>query len=321
MRCATQFTLSKAPAPNDSRPNVVSIQRLRPGSQTVVSAFQEAKITGAFDVKIVFTELPHDFKLATINVEGGTASNLVVGVPFARHGIGEDAESTLIPHPSEGMYEHDDDSENSVFRGVPQGVVGSGNVPATTGDDEMYHQYRVTITPHRRADMVKINIKDFHDNASPFPNIYKPFDVPNKPNGREQLRLAVATDLAALGAGTMIYLPHAEGAQITYAVSPGHLIIAKSKANSGIQTFHEKDEENIAHKQTPAQLLYNVRAAGLPNLENLLSNNGTIDLVSYAGNKAGDAYISEVMWGSDATHDDATSSQWIEIAKRNLCRY
>ena len=74
------ITLSKAPAPNDSRPNVVSIQRLRPGSQTVVSAFEEAKVTGAFDVKIVFTELPHDFKLAMINVEGGTASALVVGV-------------------------------------------------------------------------------------------------------------------------------------------------------------------------------------------------------------------------------------------------
>ena len=57
-----------------------------PGSQAVVSAFEEASVTGAFDVKIVFTELPHDFKLAHINVEGGTASNLVVGVPFAWHG-------------------------------------------------------------------------------------------------------------------------------------------------------------------------------------------------------------------------------------------
>ena len=71
---------------NPDRPNVVSIQRLRPGSQTVVSAFQEEKVTGAFDVRIVFTEKPHDFKLAHINAEGGTASNLVVGVPFAWHG-------------------------------------------------------------------------------------------------------------------------------------------------------------------------------------------------------------------------------------------
>ena len=71
---------------NTDRPNVVSIQRLRPGSQTVVSAFEEAKVTGAFDVKIVFTELPHDFKIAHIAVDGGTASGLVVGVPFARIG-------------------------------------------------------------------------------------------------------------------------------------------------------------------------------------------------------------------------------------------
>ena len=302
------FDLMAAVAANPDRPNVVSIQRLRPGSQTVVSAFQEEKVTGAFDVKIVFTELPHDFKLAHIAVDGGTASALVVGVPFARFPATGAAETLIIPHPSEGMYVHNLD-------GVPPGMAGSGNIPLTTNaNDNRYHQYRVTITPHRRADMVKISIKEFHDNASPFPNVYKPFDVGNKPNGREQLRLPVATDLAALGAGTMIYLPHGEGAQITYAGSPGHLIIAKNKANSGIQTFHEKDEENIAHKQTPAQLLYNVRAAGLPNLENLLSNNGTVDLVSYAGNKAGDAYISEVMWGSDASHDDATTSQWIEIA-------
>ena len=73
--------------------------------------------------------------------------------------------------------------------------------------------------------------------------------------------------------------------------------------------------ENVAHKQTPAQLLYNVRASGsLPNLETFLANNGTIDLVAYDGTAAGAAYISEVMWGTDASQDDATKSQWIEIA-------
>ena len=185
----------------------------------------------------------------------------------------------------------------------------------------MYHQYRVTITPHRRVDMVKISIKEFHDNASPFPNIYKPFDVANKPNGREQLRLAVATDLAALGAGFMFYLPHGEGAQITYAGAAGHYILTKDKADSGIDYSDEADAadktkvENVAHKQTPAQLLYNVRASGsLPNLETFLANNGTIDLVAYDGTAAGAAYISEVMWGTDASQEDATKSQWIEIA-------
>ena len=82
-QAALSFDLMGPIPVNTDRPNVVSIQRLRPSSQSVVSAFEEEKVTGAFDVRIVLTEKPHDFKLATINVEGGTASNLVVGVPFA----------------------------------------------------------------------------------------------------------------------------------------------------------------------------------------------------------------------------------------------
>ena len=56
----------------------------------------------------------HDFKLATINVEGGTASNLVIGVPFTMlRTNATDAATTYRPHPSEGMYEH-------TLAGVPQ---------------------------------------------------------------------------------------------------------------------------------------------------------------------------------------------------------
>ena len=44
----------------EGHPKVVSIQRLRPGSQTVVSAFQEERIpAGPFNVRIVLTEPPH----------------------------------------------------------------------------------------------------------------------------------------------------------------------------------------------------------------------------------------------------------------------
>ena len=85
-RRALSFDLMGPIPVNADRPNVVSIQRLRPGGQTVVSAFQEEKVTGAFDVKIVFTEKPHDFKIGHIAVDGGTASGLVVGVPFSRLG-------------------------------------------------------------------------------------------------------------------------------------------------------------------------------------------------------------------------------------------
>ena len=90
------------------------------------------------------------------------------------------------------MYEHS-------LAGVPSGVVGSGTVPLPSGPDEMYHQYRVTITPYRRVGMVKVSVKEFNDGGSPFLNIYKPLNLDYKPNGREQLRLAVATPTMPLG--------------------------------------------------------------------------------------------------------------------------
>ena len=94
--------------------------------------------------------------------------------------------------------------------------------------------------------------------------------------------------------------------------------LPEKRMNSGINWSAEKDNdagdlpavENVNHKQTPAQLLFNVReAATLPNLETFLANNGTIDLVAYAAKPADAApaanqvYISEVMWGSDASQN------------------
>ena len=69
-------------------PAVVSIQRLRPGSQTVVAAFQEAAVTGPFTVRVVLSETPDapaDFA-GKINVTNGIKSGYVIGTPFARHG-------------------------------------------------------------------------------------------------------------------------------------------------------------------------------------------------------------------------------------------
>ena len=62
-------------------------------------------------------------------------------------------------------------------------------------------------------------------------------------------------------------------------------------------------------------MLYNVReSTDVPNLETFLVNGGTIHLVSYDPKyKKGDAYISEVMWGTDASQDPVSNSNWIEI--------
>ena len=328
------LTLMDAIAANTSRPTVVSIQRLRDGSQTVVAAFQEAEVTGSFNVRIVLTEAGYKpgtgdgINADNINVENGTVSAWTPGVPFVRAGpttsppavSNADRGATVMPHPLEGMYWHDNllslaNLPRPTHASVDDAATAGDLIPLPTGTDGMYYQYRVTITPHRRADMVKVSVKEFHDNASPFPNVYKPFNIGAKPNGREQLRLKVNIPKFNLEDGLRVNLPHGEGAQITYANgTAGHYILTKDKAGSSIRYFHEKDEENNAQKQTPAQLLYNVRASGsLPNLETFLANNGTIHLVSYGDHKAGDAYISEVMWGTDASQDPVSNSNWIEI--------
>ena len=319
-------------------PRVVSIQRLRPGSQTVVAAFQEAAVTGPFDVRIVTSELPAGFTVDHISVAGGTASDLVAGTPFRREGeppedIFAPTRAELLhttkPHPREGMYEHDGMTD---LLGVPEGVLGSGPVPYTTGDDMMYHQYRVRISPHRRATRVVITIGAFHDGDSPYNNYYQPgVNAVSTPNGREKLDLRVALEQFDLKDGYKVVLPHDNGAQITYAGGPGNYILAKNKDGSSINYFREAGDiprrENVAIEQTPAQLLYNVRAAyaapalpadteALPNLETFLANNGTIHLVSYDEDGTyvlGDAYISEIMWGTDASLADVSHSNWIEI--------
>ena len=348
------ITIRKGLPANDDRPKVVSIQRLRPGSQTVVAAFQEAEVTGAFDVRIVLTEQAYKpnsddaINVDDIEVVNGTASGFVVGAPFAWYGgvtgttvrLRTEANRmhTIIPHPIEGMYVH---SRADGLAGVPQGVTGSGNIPLPTGTDSMYRQYRVTITPHRRATSVKVSLKLFHDNASPYNNYYQPgVNAGSTPNGREKLELTVNIPKHDLEAGYRIYLPHEEKPDFP---KNGHYILARNKEGSFINYSHHEDtatpdRENLPKEQTLAQLKYNVRetVAGtpaarartadepqfeLPNLEAFLANQGTIHLISYVRDganpkyKMGDAYISEVMWGTDASQDPVSNSNWIEIRR------
>ena len=339
------ITLDEPKAPTDpDRPRVVSIQRLRPGTQTVVAAFEEAEVTGAFDVRIVLTEKAHDFKVGHINVTNGTASGFINGAPFPWFGTNVDATTarernnanrayTIRPHPIEGMYQHNSDG---VLAGVPQGEMGF--VPLPTGDDNMYYQYQATITPHRRAKTVKVSVKEFHDNDSPYKNYYQPVDIDTKPNGREELRLTVNIPLHDLEAGYRRYLPHVGNPDFP---KNGYYILTRDDDGSFInvsnyETADEPDRENKPKEQTVAELKYNVRATPastsgdrsrtpnepqdeLPNLETFLANNGTIHLVSYVRDganpkyKMGDLYISEVMWGTDASQDPVSNSNWIEI--------
>ena len=227
-----------------------------------------------------------------------------------------DESMTIVPHPLEGGYDHN-------LTNIPGAATGTitdtrpklpTNKSAVAGD-QVYHQFRVTITPHNRSTVVTVSIKAFSDGETPSYK-YDPALFAGGPNGRHYLTVDVERKRTALGDGFQLYLP--KGDPAGKAPVDGYYIVTRNKADSGINWSAEKDNaagdlpavENVSHKQTPAQLLFNVReAAALPNLETFLANNGTIDLVAYAAVPADDApaanqvYISEVMWGSDASKD------------------
>ena len=314
-------------------PKVVSIQRLRPGSQTVVSAFQEEKVTdSSFNVRIVLTEHPHGpdpLNAANlVEVENGVPSNLVVGQTFSRigpHATPAQAPSateqaqTLLPHPIEGMYWHSASAENGLG-GVPRpagnATVNANNlVPLPTTDDNLYRQYRVTITPHaKKGDPdktfnVKIKAKNFHDNGSTVRNTYVSpgfGESANLPNGREILTVKVAFTAVNLKAGYRVVLP-----EKIVIPAGGYLVIAQNALGSEVVVPPGKrDETPKATDRTPAQLKYNVyETAGLPNLATAFLNGVVVDVESQHPGLV----ISEVMWGEDVSLDLSSNSQYIEL--------
>ena len=229
-------------------------------------------------------------------------SNLVVGTLFSQGGTGQ---GTFLPHPTEGQYAH------TLGDTVLPGVVDSGNVPAPTSPDELYRQYRVTITPHQKKGpdefYVKIRVKSFHDNGTRLRNTYVSASFDSEPNGREALRIKVKPIEVDLKAGYRVAIP-----KEIFIPGGGYLIVAKSKGGSEVDTAGQ-DADRIkdaprATFRTPAQLLYNVQEAALPNLATQFLNGVVVDVES--GNKL---YITEVMWGEDVSLNPSSNSQYIEL--------
>ena len=335
-------------------PRVVSVQRLRPGSQLVVAAFQEERVTGAFDVRIVLTEKHPNLKDGMsvgdikkyIKVEKGEPSNLRVGVPFSR--IGEpltdplpdpltatehgQIASTTLPHPTEGMYWHDAAAAFEL-QGVPRpaldndpsdddvaGAVAENQlIPLPTGNDNMYHQYRVTITPHNiKGDPtltfpVKIRVESFDNGGSPVRLTYVSpgfGDSVKLPNGRDILTVAVSYTEIDLEAGYRLYIPDG-----WYIPAGGYLVIARNIVGSEIEAgpgpagaWRTNDPPRATHR-TPEQLKYNVYGTdNLPNLAQQFQNGVVVDVDS-----AHKLVITEVMWGEDVSQNPSSHSQYIEL--------
>ena len=314
--------------PVDTRgvPSVVSVQRLRPGSQTAVAAFQEVRIKAEpFNVRIVLTAPPHGIDLADVNnfveVQNGTVSNLVTGVTFTRIGVGADATAqalrgnTLRPHPIEGMYEHLD---TGPLAGVPNtgdaaDIEDEDTVPLANTVDDMYRQYRVTITPHKKsADFdVKVRVKSFHDNGAVLRRTYVPVGFDDGANGRDVLRVPVSGTARNLTAGYKVTIP-----KDWIIPANGYLVIAQDAAGSKIVTgpaadpgkWRTNDTPRGTHR-TPAQLLYNVIGmSSLPNLATAFLTGVVVDVESQHP-----LVVSEVMWGEDTSLSPSSKSQYIEL--------
>ena len=309
------------PVDTEGVPSVVSVQRLRPGSQTVVAAFQEVRIPAEpFNVRIVLTAAPHGIDLADVNnlveVQNGTVSGLVTGVTFTRIGVGENATAralagnTLRPHPIEGMYEHLD---TGPLQGVPNTVAtATDTVPMANTVDEMYRQYRVTITPHIKSANfdVKVRIKSFHDNGAVLRKTYVPVGFDSGPNGRDVLRVPVSGTARNLTAGYKVTIP-----KDWIIPANGYLVIAQDKDGSKVVAgpgpagdWRTNDTPRATHR-TPAQLLYNViPMASLPNLATAFLTGVVVDVESQHP-----LVVSEVMWGEDTSLSPSSKSQYIEL--------
>ena len=175
-----------------------------------------------------------------------------------------------------------------------------------TGTDKKLHRYYVVITPkfENKNDVV-VKVKSFEDLANP-PNKYTPpITDRGYTEGYDKLTVKIGAEspIAKTG-GLEVVIPKEKRIPAS-----GYIVFTKNAAGSGIlkPAGSDKDEPK-ANERNPAQLLYNVVDLGIPNLESFLANGGTIDLIGSG------LYISEIMWGSDASLDPNNNSQWIEVA-------
>ena len=277
--------------PADRLPMPVSIA-LAPGTLIPAAGF-----TGdTFNIIVTLSEQPKENKLIAADrfaVDKGTAADAVYLGPA-------------------GIPVEDTDTDGYV------------STVAATGRSGMHQQYLVTITPNAEdADLV-FKLLAFGDqerykyvaagdaidvDGDPVgPNMWKP-----KPSELDRMegvdkitvKIKKKQDIALTG-GLEVVIPKEKRIPAS-----GYIVFTKNAAGSGIlkPAGSDKDEPK-AHERNPAQMLYNVVDLGIPNLETFLANGGTIDLIGSG------LYISEIMWGSDASLKPNNNSQWIEIANK-----
>ena len=176
-----------------------------------------------------------------------------------------------------------------------------------TGRDNMLYEYVVTITPkYENKNDIVVKVKMFYDQEKLTERKYTPpVQAAGYTEGDDQLTVKVGKEvLKDKTAGIVVYLP-----ENTIIPKDGYVVVVKDAGGSAVRDPGGADKSPVLTARQPFGLTYNRVAGGLPNLETLLLNGGTIDIVG-----PNSLIISEVMWGSDASIDAGSfNSQYIEI--------
>ena len=275
---------SKKQPPSSSIPSVI---RIATSPHFFVPA--DGYTGDAFHVVITLSEQPKTFTKDHISVAKGIADDPVY-LGAATRMDGKDADTTA---------------------------------DASTGRDDRHHQYLVRITPNAEDGDLVIKVRAFEDHhqgtvdaagvvtVQPAHWYRPPFNESDYVEGYDKLTLKLRkAPLTPKTAGREVILPKDKRIP-----KDGYLVIAANPALTGIRIplHSESPAEPKASERTPAELKYNViQVDGLPNLETVLANGGTLDLIAPEN-----VSISEILWGSDASLATNSHSQWIEIQNRS----
>ena len=174
------------------------------------------------------------------------------------------------------------------------------NPRLTTGQDGKFHYYAAVLKPkYENADDIKFKIAKFKDqlgNEGSDSSEYKYSVVPPKQAQTAGIEVVIPKDLIIPDGGALIVAKDDQSGN-------NH----EEKVSDSLIMWPGDPKEAAADiaLRKPAQRLYNMIEANLPDLENFLINGGTIDLIS-----PDSVIITEIMWGTDA---GSQNRQWIEI--------
>ena len=206
------------------------------------------------------------------------------------------------------------------------------SVPQATGRDNMYHLYRVKVTPSGGATgHITVSVGQFDDKVLPLPNTYLPLSVQQRRattfvgaaelvrvarimNSREALTvplLGVAADTTSdIAVATAAYKARDEvlAGVVNEKVLDAKLVVPTGGylvlGDAGINASSAKKTEKLS----AASLLYNTTSLELPfpadDLDNFFRNGGTLNL-GYA----------DIPVATDSGHDDAKAQEKLKDGK------